>query len=68
MVVDPLRHRVYKRLETDGEFRARIVEEYKKVRKLSYGLSELWDDELDEHAWEHFKIQRKIVEVTSGAS
>jgi hypothetical protein len=48
------RHRVYKSLETDEEFRARLKGYY--IPRWNTG------NELDEYVWDQYKKQRRIVE------
>lgn len=50
----------YKRVETDEEFRARVLP--KTVREWRPYVSMLCGLALDEHAWEYYKMQRRIVE------
>lgn len=51
------RHSVYKRLETDAEFRKRLREEHNlNMSTLSTSA------ELDDIAWDQVKAQRRIVE------
>ena len=54
------RHSVYKRLETDAEFRKRLRNEHKcDVSTL------VTSAELDDIAWDQVKVQRRIVEDVS---
>lgn len=50
---------VFKRFETDAEFRARLIAEGTPIP--SWG-STARGEELDHYAWGHHRKQRKIVE------
>ncbi len=52
---DTERGRVFKRLETDAEFLARIRDKYKWWGGWGYA-------DLDTAAWEALKMQRRIIE------
>lgn len=62
MLSNDVRERVYKSLETDKEFCDRIRLRYPWYRGDNYnrGIT------LDEEIWDAFKIQRRIIERTSG--
>ena len=50
------RRRRFLRLETDDEFRQRIPQKERYNATIHYG------EKLDDYAWEHCQIQRKMVE------
>lgn len=65
MIQHPHQHS-YKRLETDAEFRARVQVADKSRRCFLDGsLDDVAGDGLDNHAWHHHKMQRRIVEAQS---
>lgn len=56
---------VYKRLETDTEFRGRLVasEGWSKAPlHAQASMLIVKGDELDHYAWGHLKMQRKIID------
>ena len=51
------RARVFKRLETDREFRARVnASDHAYVSEYTSGKA------LDDIAWDHYRMQRRIIE------
>ena len=52
-------HSIYKRVETDREFRIRLRKAGHEVGTLLYGK------QLDDEAWQIAKMQRRIVEDES---
>lgn len=61
MLSNDVRERVYKSLETDAEFLARI-----RRKHAWWSPWNATSDVLDREAWDELKMQRRIVERTSG--
>ncbi len=60
------RNRCYKSLETDAEFRARLLKELNaRAHRWRFDLEGAVGDFLDKFAWDTFMKQRKIVERMS---
>jgi hypothetical protein len=56
------RERAYRKVETDAEFRVRLA----TMKRVAWTMKHQDDQhgaELDDFAWEHFRAQRRIVEV-----
>lgn len=71
MHASEIRDCIYKRLETDEEFRARVRNHIREraLTKNEFGFSHITEinrggSDLDDYCWGHFRLQRKIVEVT----
>lgn len=66
---DQVRNSVYLRVETDEEFRTRMLAKYGPVRSTltnqmhAFELNARMSNALDDYCWGHFKEQRKLLEI-----
>jgi hypothetical protein len=60
--VNAIRSRLYRRLETDDEFRARLADSKRVVWTMKHAVH-YSGVALDDFAEEHYRVHRRIVEV-----
>jgi hypothetical protein len=56
------RRRHFRRLESDSEFRARLLTLKRKVWDMTHAVHQ-HGQFLDDWAWDKYRVQRRIVEV-----